>query len=332
MRAVVQTVYGPVENLRLAEIDKPVTGANTVLVRVRAAAVDPSVWHMATGLPLLARPFIGLTKPKQPVAGWDAAGVVEAVGAGVTAFEVGDSVFGACDFELSGSFAEWTLLPLARCARKPANLSFEEAAAFPVSGCTALQAVRDAGRVATGTSVLVIGAGGGVGHFAVQLAKAFGATVTGVCSTGKVAFVRSLGADDVIDYTAETIRASGRQWDVIVDAGGLRSFADLRGVLAPKGRLAFVGGEGGNAWTGGYVERMLGAAALSLVSSQKLVVVAAAVNPSDLQVLTELAEAGRVRPTIDQRVPLEEAVAALHHLARGHTRGKNVVVIGSPTA
>lgn len=262
MKAIVQDVYGNSDVLRLREVEQPVPGAGEVLVRVRAAGVDQGVWHLMTGLPYLIRLFgYGLKKPKVPVRGREVAGVVEAVGAGVTRFRPGDEVFGTCE----GSFAEYVCAKEALIARKPANLSFEEAAAAPISGGTALQAVRDAGQVSVGAKVLIIGAGGGVGSFAVQIAKAFGAEVSGVCSTGKVDLVRSLGADHVIDYAREDLAPAGVLYDVILDTAGNRPLSVLRRVLTPKGVLVIVGGEGGGKLTGGF-QRSLGAPLVSLFS------------------------------------------------------------------
>lgn len=329
MRAIVQEAYGPIENLRLVERAPPVPGSKAVLIRVRAAGVDPGVWHVMTGRPYMVRLMgLGFSRPKVPVAGWDAAGVVEAVGAGVTAVKPGDEVFGNCDVHGTGTFAELACLPENRCAPKPKNLTLEEAAALAVSGCTALQVVRDLGKVGPGTKVLVIGASGGVGHFAVQIAKAFGATVTAVASTGKLDFVRSLGADDVIDYTREGLGDGARTWDVIIDTGGRRSLSELRRALAPKGVAVIVGGEGGNAFTGGFLERMIGGALGSLFSSKKIVGVNATVSRADLVTLKELAESGKLRPFIDRRYRLEEAVDALKELEKGHARGKSVIVVG----
>jgi NADPH:quinone reductase-like Zn-dependent oxidoreductase len=273
---------------------------------------------------------LGFSGPKVPVAGWDAAGVVEAVGGGVTRFKPGDEVFGNSDVGGTGTFAEYACLPESHCAPKPANLTFEEAAVLPVSGCTALQAVRNLGHVRAGAKVLILGAAGGVGHFAVQIAKAQSALVTAVCSTSKLDFVRSLGADDVIDYTREGLSdgAHPRLWDVIIDTAGRRSFAELRRALAPGGVLVIVGGEGGNRWTGGFLERMLSASVLSLFSTQKLVVLNAKVNAPDLLTLKELAEAGKLKPALNRSYRLEEAVDALKELERGHARGKSAVVIG----
>jgi len=328
MRAIVQHAYGPIDNLRLEEREKPTPADKAVLIRVRAAGVDPGIWHMMTGRPLMVRLMgLGFSRPKVSVAGWDAAGVVEAVGPNVTRFQPGDEVFGNCGAAGTGTFADYACLPEDRCAPKPANLSFEQASALPVSGCTALQVVRDLGRVGPGMKVLILGAAGGVGHYVLQIAKAFGATVTAVCSTSKLDFVRSLGADDVIDYTREGLGDGARRWDVIVDTAGRRSFAEMRRVLSPKGVLAIVGGEGGNAWTGGFLERMASASFLSLLSAQKMRFVDAKVTPPDLLVLKELAEANKLTPALDRRYPLSEAVDALKELERGHSRGKSVVVM-----
>lgn len=329
MKAMGQTTYGPVENIRLMECEKPVPSNGAVLVRMRAAGVDPGIWHTMTGKPYMVRLMgLGFSKPNMPIAGWDAAGIVEAVGPGVTRFSPGDEVFGNCDANGTGTFAEYACLPENRCAPKPLNLSFEEAAALPVSGCTALQALRDVCKVGAGARVLVLGAAGGVGHFAVQIAKAYGAIVTGVCSGEKSDFVRSLGAGDVIDYRREDVSRSGRIWDVILDTAGRRSFSELRRILAPQGVHAIVGGEGGNAWTGDFIERMLGAAVISLVSTQKLVPVMAKVNVPDLLTLKEMAEAGTLKVCVDRRYPLEESGNALIELAKGHARGKSVVTMG----
>jgi len=327
MKAIVQEAYGPLDNLRLVEREKPTPGDKAVLIRVRAAGLDPGIWHTMTGRPYMVRLMgLGFAKPKAPVAGWDAAGVVESVGPNVTRFKPGDEVFGNCEARGTGTFADYACLPEDSCAPKPVNLTFEEAAALAVSGCTALQAVRDLGKVGAGTKVLIIGAAGGVGHYAVQIAKAFGATVTGVCSTTKLDFVRSLGADDVIDYTRDSLAAATRRWDVIIDTAGRRSLTELRRILQPSGVLVIVGGEGGNAWTGGFLERMVSASLLSLFSTQKLLVAISTVNTPDLLALKELAETKKLIVTLDRRYRLDEAVAALKELEKGHARGKSVVV------
>jgi NADPH:quinone reductase-like Zn-dependent oxidoreductase len=270
---------------------------------------------------------LGFSSPKVPVAGWDAAGIVEAAGPAVTRFKPGDEVFGNSDVGGTGTFAEYACLPESHCAPKPATLTFEEAAALPVSGCTALQTVRNVCKVRAGTKVLILGAAGGVGHLALQIAKADGAHVTAVCSTSKLDFVRSLGADDVIDYTRDGLGDGARQWDVIIDTAGRRSAAKLRDVLTKTGILAVVGGEGGNSWTGGFLERMLSTKVLSLGSTRKLTFVSATVNAPDLLVLKELVEAGTLKPVISRTYRLEEAVEALKELEKGHARGKTAVVV-----
>ncbi|UZX01678.1 NAD(P)-dependent alcohol dehydrogenase [Arthrobacter sp. CDRTa11] len=323
MKAIVQDIYGSADVLTLRDIDKPTAGDGEVLIRVRAAGVDQGVWHLMTGLPYLVRVFgYGLKKPKVPVRGRDVAGVVEAVGTGVTRFQPGDEVFGTCE----GSFAEYATAKEGRLALKPANLTFEQAAAVPISGGTALQAVRDAGQVTPGQIVLVIGAAGGVGSFAVQLAKVFGAEVTGVCSGGKADLVRSLGADQVVDYTREDFAAAGQRYDVIIDTAGNRPLSVLRQTLAPEGTLVIVGGEGGGQLTGGF-ERSLGAALLTPFVGQKLKGLVAGENHQDLQYLASLIEAGTVRPAIDTVYPLAEAAAAIDYVHEGRARGKVVVSV-----
>jgi NADPH:quinone reductase-like Zn-dependent oxidoreductase len=328
MRAIVQEAYGPIDDLRLVERDAPRPRERTVLIRVRAAGVDPGIWHTMTGRPFMVRTMgLGFSGPKVPVAGWDAAGIVEAVGPGVTRFKPGDEVFGNSDVNGTGTFAEYPCLPESHAASKPANLTFEEAAALPVSGCTALQAVRNVSKVRAGTKVLILGAAGGVGHLALQIAKADGAAVTAVCSTSKLDFVRSLGADEVIDYTRGGLGDGARRWDVVIDTASRRPVAELRNVLAERGVLVIVGGEGGNAWTGGFLERMLSAKVLSLFSTQRLTLLTAAVNASDLLVLKRLAEAGALKPIVSRTYRLEEAVVALKELEKGHVRGKSAVVV-----
>lgn len=323
MKAIVQDVYGSADVLELRDIAPPTPREGEVLIRVRAAGVDQGVWHLMTGLPYLVRLFgYGLKRPKVPVRGREVAGIVEAVGAGVTRFAAGDEVYGTCD----GSFAEYVCAKEDKVARKPANLSFEEAAAAPISAVTALQAVRDAGEVTVGQKVLIIGAGGGVGSFAVQLAKAFGAEVTGVCSPGKVELVRSLGADAVIDYTKSGIAGSGVLYDVILDTAGNRPLSVLRRALAPKGTLVIVGGEGGGKLTGGF-ERSLGAPFVSLFSGQKFKGLVSKETYLDLEALTSLVEAGSVKPAVDKVFPLAEAPAAIRYLHEGRSRGKVVVTV-----
>ncbi|PNI08708.1 NAD(P)-dependent alcohol dehydrogenase [Arthrobacter sp. AFG7.2] len=323
MKAIVQDIYGTADVLGLREVPRPVPGEREVLVRVRAAGVDQGVWHLMTGLPYLIRLFgFGLMKPKVPVRGREVAGVVEAVGAGVTRFDVGDGVFGTSE----GSFAEYVCAKEDRLARKPRNLTYEEAAVAPISGVTALQAVRDAGEVTVGQKVLVIGAAGGVGSFAVQIAKAFGAAVTGVCSTGTVDLVRELGADAVVDYTRELFPAGGTLYDVIVDTAGNRPLSLLRRVLAPRGTLVIVGGESGGKLTGGF-ERSLGASLVSLFSRQKLKGLVSKETHLDLEALTSLIEAGSVKPVVDRIYPLAEAPAAVRDLREGRNRGKVAITV-----
>jgi NADPH:quinone reductase-like Zn-dependent oxidoreductase len=323
MKAVVQDVYGSADVLQLRDIPTPAPAGGEVLIRVRAAGVDQGVWHLMTGMPYLVRLFgYGLKKPKVPVRGREVAGVVEAVGAGVTRFQSGDEVFGTCE----GSFAEFVCAKEDLVARKPANLTFEETAAAPISAVTALQAVRDAGKVAAGQKVLVIGAGGGVGSFAVQLAKVFGAEVTGVCSTGKMDLVRSLGADHVIDYTHDDFSRAGVLYDVILDTAGNRPLSVSRKALAPRGTLVIVGGEGGGKLTGGF-ERSLGAPLASLFSGQKFKGLVSTENHRDLDALTSMIEAGSVKPAINKVYPLAEAPAAIAYLHEGRVRGKVVVSI-----
>ena len=323
MKAIVQDVYGTADVLALRDIARPAAGKGEVLVSVRAAGVEQGVWHLMTGLPYLIRLFgFGLKKPKVPVRGREVAGVVEAVGAGVTRLKAGDEVFGTSE----GSFAEYVCAREGRLAAKPRNLSFEESAAAPISGVTALQAVRDAGQVTVGQKVLVIGAGGGVGSFAVQIAKAFGADVTGVCSTGKVGLVRSLGADAVVDYTREDFAAAGVLYDVILDTAGNRPLSVLKRALGPRGTLVLVGGERGGKLTGGF-ERSLAAPLFSLFSRQKFMGLASKETHLDLEALASLIEAGSVKPAVDKVFALAEAPAAITYLREGRSLGKVVVRI-----
>jgi NADPH:quinone reductase-like Zn-dependent oxidoreductase len=322
MKAVVQGTYGSPDVLELTDIDRPVVGDGDVLVRVHAAGVDPGVWHLMTGMPYLVRVMgYGLRTPKVGIRGRDVAGRVEAVGDNVTQVQPGAEVFGICD----GSFAEYVSARPDKLAPKPANLSFEQAAAVPISGLTALQALRDTGTVQPGQKVLVIGAAGGVGSFAVQLAKAFGAEVTGVCSTTKVDLVRSLGAAAVIDYTREGFADGARRWDLIVDTGGRRSLSHLRRALAPRGTLVIVGGEGGGRWLGGFDRQILRAPLLSALVRQRLRPFISKERREDLVVLKELIEAGKVTPVIDRTYSLSEVPEAIRYLEAGHARGKIVI-------
>ena len=323
MKAIVQDTYGSTDVLELRDIDKPEIADDQVLVRVHAAGVDRGVWHVMTGLPYPVRlAGYGLRAPKTPVPGMDLAGVVEAVGKDVTRFRPGDEVFGIG----KGTFAEYARAPENKLAPKPANLTFEQAAAVAISGLTALQGLRDHGRVEPGQKVLITGASGGVGTFAVQLAKAFGAEVTGVCSTTKVDMVRALGADRVIDYTREDFADGQRRYDVILDIGGNPSLSRLRRALAPKGTLVIVGGETGGRWLGGY-DRQLRALLLSRFVSQKLATFISRENYQDLIALKELIESGKITPVIDRTYPLTEAPQAIRYLEQGHARGKLVITV-----
>ncbi len=323
MKAIVQDAYGSADVLELRDIDKPQIGDGDVLVRVHAAGVDPGVWHLMRGLPYLVRLMgFGLRAPKTRVRGMDVAGRVEAVGKDVTQFRAGDEVFGMCD----GSFAEYACAGEDNLAPKPTNLTFEQAAAVPVSALTALQGLRDQGEVQAGQRVLIIGAAGGVGSFAVQLAKAFGADVTGVCSTTKVDLVRSIGADHVIDYTRDDFAQTGQRYDLVLDTAGNRSLSHLRRALTPGGTLVIVGGEEGDRWIGG-TDRQLRGLALSLFVRQRLRSFIAVARKQDLQLLRELIEAGKVTPVIDRTYPLSEAPEAVRYLEGGHARGKVVISV-----
>ena len=325
MKAIMQDVYGSADTLRLADSDKPVISNDEVLVQVRAAGVDPGVWHLMTGRPYLVRLMgLGVRHPKVRVRGWDLAGVVEAVGSRVTRFRPGDQVYGVTK---AGSFAEYAPSRESDLATKPTNLNFEQAAAVPVSGMTALQGLRDVGQVQPGQQVLVIGASGGVGSFAVQLGHAYGARVTGMCSTMKTDLVRSIGADDVIDYTSEEIDARGAIFDLILDTAGRRTLSLLRRALAPHGILAIVGGEGGGRFLGGFDRQILRAPVLSMFSHQRLRAVTMKERPDDLEYLTTLIEAGKITPVIDRTFPLPEAPEAIRYLSHGHPGGKVVVTV-----
>jgi NADPH:quinone reductase-like Zn-dependent oxidoreductase len=323
MKAIVQDRYGTADVLELEDVDEPKVASGDVLLRVHAASAHVGDWHFMTGLPYLFRiAGSGLRAPKTRVRGTDVAGRVEAIGKDVTRFQPGDEVFGICD----GAFAEYAAAREDKIAPKPANLTFEQAATVPTSGSTALQALRDAGKVQSGQTVLIIGAAGGVGSFAVQIAKAFGAHVTGVCSTTKVELVRSIGADDVIDYTRDDFAETGQRYDLILDIAGNRSLSHLRRGLAPRGTLVIVGGEGGGRWFGG-IDRQLRAQMLSPFVSQKLGTFIAKQKGDNLVVLKELIEAGKVVPVIDTTYPLSEVPEAIRHLEEGHARGKVIITM-----
>jgi NADPH:quinone reductase-like Zn-dependent oxidoreductase len=324
MKAIVQDRYGDVDVLDLRDIDRPVPTEDQVLVRVHAAGLHRGDWHVMTGLPYLIRvvvPSLGLRSPKVPVLGMDVAGHVEAVGGNVTRFRPGDAVFGWCD----GSFAEYATAPEDQLAPKPANLSFEQAAVVPISGFAALQGLRDVGEVKAGQQALIIGAAGGVGSFAVQLAKAFGAQVTGVASTAQVELVRSIGADEVIDYTHQDVTDGSRHWELILDCAGRRSLSRLRRALTPNGTLVIVGGEGGGRWLGGF-DRNLRAVALSRLVRQRLRMLSSKPRPEDLEVLRELLEAGKVTPVVGRSYPLREVPEAIRSMVEGRGGGGKIVI------
>jgi NADPH:quinone reductase-like Zn-dependent oxidoreductase len=323
MKAIVRATYCLPDALELAEVDQPVPGANEVLVRVHAAGVDQSVWHVVTGLPYLVRLISGPRRPKNPVPGSDMAGRVAAVGANVTRFKPGDEVFGASE----GAYAEYALAAQDTLAIKPANVTFEQAAAVPVSACAALHALRDAGKVTKGQNVLVIGASGGVGTYAVQLAKSFGARVTGVCRTAKTDLVASLGADRVIDYTREDFADGPDRYDLVIDTGGNRKLSTLRRALTPRGTLVIVGSEqGGGRWFQG-TDRQLRALILSPFSGRTMRPLMSILRHDDLQTLARLLESGAITPPVDRAYPLEEVPEALNRLRRGEARGKLVITV-----
>jgi NADPH:quinone reductase-like Zn-dependent oxidoreductase len=321
MQAIVRERYGSPEVLRLEDVELPSIGDEEVLVRVRAAGLDRGAWHIMAGLPYLIRlAGYGLRRPKTAGLGTELSGIVDAVGDKVAALEPGDAVFGACN----ASFAEYAAARPDQLARMPANLTYEQAAAVPVSAVTALQALRDRGRLQPGQRVLIIGASGGVGTFAVQIAKALGAHVTGVASTQKVDMVRSLGADHVIDYTQADITDGDERYNLILDIGGNRAVSALRRVLTADGTLVLVGGEDGGRWTGG-IHRQLGAMIVSLFVRQRLVTFIAKPNTDDLDTLRGLIEAGSLTPALDKIIALEQVPDAIHDLAAGRVRGKVVI-------
>ena len=320
MRAIVQHVYGSPDVLRVAAVEKPQIAADEVLVKVRAAGVDRGTWHLMAGQPYLMR-FIGfgLRGPRNPIPGLDVAGTVVAVGPDVVRLKPGDDVFGIS----RGSFAEYAAAREDKLVHKPTRISYEQAAVVAVSGLAALQGLR-VGRLEAGQSVLVVGASGGIGTFAVQLAKAFGAEVTGVCSTGKVDLVRSLGADHVIDYGHQDFADGSRRYDLILDVGGSTPLSRLRRALAPRGTLVIVGGEGGK-WTG--MGRQLRALALSLFVRQRLTFFVSKHRRADLEELGRYIETGQVTPVVDRTYPLAGVPDALRHLEAGHARGKIAIAV-----
>ena len=319
MKAIVQSRYGSPDDLELREIDRPVVGADDVLVRVRAASITAADCHIVRGSPFFMRMATGLRRPKELVSGTDVAGEVEAVGTNVTELQPGDAVFGWCH----GALAEYACARADHFVRKPASLTFEQASTIPEAGCTALQGLRDQGRVQAGQKVLIIGASGGVGTFAVQLAKAFGAEVTGVCSAGNVELVRSIGADHVIDYTREDVTRGQQRYDVILQLAGTQSPSVLRRVLTPMGTLVMSSGQG--RFSG--IDRIVKAFVASPFVRQRHAVWVAIPNHENLVTLKELIDAGKVTPIIDRSYPLRETPAAVGYVEAGHTRGRVAIAV-----
>jgi NADPH:quinone reductase-like Zn-dependent oxidoreductase len=324
MNAIVQDAYGSFDVLRSGKTARPRIAENEVLIRVHAAGMDRGTWHMMTGRPYLLRVLgFGFRRPKNLVPGIDVAGTVAAVGSAVTRFAVGDEVYGMS----RGAFAEYAAALEDKLAHKPSGLSFEQAAVVPISAGTALQAL-DAGRVERGQKVLILGASGGVGSYAVQLAKYFGAEVTGVSSAGKTDLVRSLGADHVLDYTQDDFADGARRFDLILDIGGNPSLSRLRRALTATGTAVIVGGEEGGRWTGGF-GRSLRAPLVSLFVRQRLAMLASKERASDLERLTPLLEAGQVTPSVERTYPLGEVRDAMRHLDAGNVRGKIAITVFS---
>ena len=321
MKAVVQDTYGSPDVMELRDIDKPLIKEDEVLVRVRAAAVNPPDWASVTGVPYIARPSFGLRKPRNGVRGSDVAGTVEAAGKNVTRLQAGDEVFGAG----TGTFAEYAVASEKNLVLKPASITVEQAAAVPMAGLTALQALRDQGRVRPGQKVLINGAGGGIGTFAVQIAKSLGAEVTGVCSTTKVDLVRSIGADHVIDYTREDFTQGDERYDFILDNVLNHSLSHLRRALSPKGTLVPNGGQFYKRWIASTGVILIKAPLLSLFVPQRIHPVRLSPNQDDLLALKELLESGKVTPVIDRTYPLSQTPEAIGYFGEGHARGKVVI-------
>ena len=323
MKAVVYYEYGaPDDVLQLKDVEKPSVRADGVLVRVRGAAANPYDWHFIRGVPYFMRLMSGLRAPKRHALGVDFSGVVEEVGQEVTAFRPGDEVYGMCD----GAFAEYLCAPESEIALKPKRLAFDLAAAVPLAGLTALQGLRDSGQLRRGQRVLIIGASGGVGTFAVQIAKDLGAHVTGVCSTRNLDMVRRLGADEVLDYTRQDFADDGAKYDVIFQLGGMDSPSHCRRALTPRGRLVLSSGDSDGVWIG-PMARILKAAVLSPFVSQKLVVLNVKRSKADLETLAQLIDAGKLKPVIDRTFPLEEVPQAVRYVEQGQARGKVLVGI-----
>jgi NADPH:quinone reductase-like Zn-dependent oxidoreductase len=321
VKAIVQFRYGSPDVLELQEIEKPLVGDNDVLLRVHAAALNPLDWHSMRGLPYPLRLGNGLRKPKSHILGMDVAGHVEAVGASISQHRPGDEVFGLC----RAALAEYACAKEDQLAAKPARLTFEQAAAVPVAALTALQGLRDRGWIQPEQKVLIVGASGGVGTFAVQIARVFGADVTGVCSTRNVDLVRSLGAHQVIDYTREDFTRNGRRYDLILDMAGTHSLVECRRALTPRGSYVVVGAPSGR-WLKGP-DRFLKALLLSPFVSQRMVPFITSGKKEDLVVVKDLIESGKIAPVIDRTYSLHEAPEAIRYLEEGHVRGKVVITV-----
>jgi NADPH:quinone reductase-like Zn-dependent oxidoreductase len=325
MKAISYDRYGSPDVLKCGETAKPAPGDDEVLIRIRAAALNPYDWHFMRGEPYAVRIAAGgLRKPKDTRLGADVAGEIEAVGRNITQFKPGDGVFGSC----KGAFAEYACTSESRLVMKPDNVTFEQAASVPIAAFTALQGLRDKGQIRPGQKALINGAAGGVGTFAVQIAKAFGAEVTGVCSTRNVEMVRSIGADQVVDYTQEDFTKSARRYDVILDCVGNHSFSECRRVLNLRGIYVGAGGTSDN-WMIGPLTRAITALVLSWFISQKQVMVFAKLSRTDLTVMHDLMKAGKVTPVIDRSYSLREVPAAIRYLEQGHARGKVVITVDS---
>jgi len=323
MRAMTQRCYGVPDGLRLETIAKPVPADGQVLIKVHASSVNPAEWYGVSGQPLVVRLSGGIGTPKRSRVGYDVAGVVEAVGPNVTDFKPGDEVFGGA----GGAFAEYALArEKGAIAMKPPQMTFEEAAAIPIAAITALQGLRDQGHISAGKKVLINGASGGVGTYAVQIAKSFGAEVTGVCSTRNVEMVRSLGADHVIDYTKQNFTEGDARYDLILDNVGSQSFSDMSDVMKPDGIIVIVGGSKEGRFLG-PISRVIGSKVAQLWVDQEMPFFIADVNRADLEVLATLVREGKMRTVIDRRFPLEETAAALEYLGLGRARGKVVVTV-----
>jgi NADPH:quinone reductase-like Zn-dependent oxidoreductase len=321
MKAIVYHAYGSPDVLQLEEVEKPAPRDDEVLIKVSATAVNPADWHLLRANPFLARLYNGLFKPKRTILGSDVAGRVEAIGRNVRQFQPGDEVFGDL-FEYWGAFAEYVCIPVNRLVLKPANVTFEEAAAVPLSGGTALQGLRDKGQIKPGQKVLIQGAGGGVGTFAVQIAKAFGAEVTAVCSTRNVDLMRSLEADHIIDYTQEDFTKNGQQYDLVLAANGYHPISAYKHALRPGGRYVTTGGSNAQS-----VQAMFLGPWMSMTGGKKMGNLMVKPNLKDLAFLKELLEEGKVVPVIERRYPLSEVAEAIRYLEEGHARGKVIITV-----